>query len=128
MIVGKLVLHHVLVGVFARFFPRRLQLRDLLLIAIHQAVVLAVILGINRFHLRQRRFFRRDVGGPDIVRSLEGHVLHHVRQPGLALGILRIAGVHHGEKGEDRRLRTPQQNHGKSIGKGSNLNSFLKRC
>src|SRR5271157_530864 len=105
-----------LVGGRNRVLPGLFELFELLLVAPHGLVALGNVGGIRIFNFHQRNFFASIVARPNRVRSLEGHVLKHVRQAGLAHGILHRSRVHVREERKHRRLGTLADDDGETIG------------
>ena len=112
---AELVVDDVLVGGLDRILPGLLQLRQLLRILAHALDALGLIGGVGLLDLCQRDLLGGIVGGADVGRALEGHVLHHVRQAGFVQRILRRAGIDHGEEREHRRLGPAPQDDGQTV-------------
>ena len=95
---AKLVLDDKLVGGGDSVLPFLLELGKLLGIASDTFDTLSLVSGIGLFDLCERDLFFGVVGGADVGRALEGHVLHHVSQAGLRQRVLGGASVNHGEE------------------------------
>ena len=67
---------------------------------------LLVVGMVGLIDLAQDHLFLRVVRGADFRRSLEGHVLEHMRQTGDARHLLGRAHIDVGKKGNDGRFRT----------------------
>ncbi len=122
---AELVFHHVFVGRRDGVLPGFFQLRQLLRVLPHALNALCLIRGIGLLDFFQRNFLRRVVGGADVGRALEGHVLHHVRQSGFVARVLRRPGVHQREERKHRRLGPLPQNHGQPVGQGLHRNPLF---
>ena len=65
-----------------------------------------VVGGVGDFDLREGDLFGGIVGGADLLGALEGHVLEHVGEAAVALGIVGRAGVDQRVEAEDGSLGT----------------------
>ena len=77
---------------------------------------LGFVRGVGLLNLFQRRLLGRIVGGADVGRALEGHVLHHVRQAGLVEGVLRRAGVNQGKERKHRGFGASPEHDRQAVG------------
>ena len=95
---AKFVGLDVFLGFVDGVLPCFLELLDLVLIAIDAFIALGNVCCVLGFYLGEGCFFGGIVRSADLVGSLEGHVLEHVREPGLAHGVLHRAGIDVGEE------------------------------
>ena len=122
---AELVRHDVLVGFLDRILPGFLQLGQLLGILTDPLGALSFVGGVGLLDFLQRGLLGSVVGGADVGRALEGHVLHHVSQTGFVQGILRGAGVDLSEEREDRGLRPAPEDDGKAVGQSLDRDSLF---
>ena len=102
-----------------------LQLRQLLRILADALGALSFIGRVCLLDLLQGDLLGRVVGGADVGRALEGHVLHHVRQAGFILRVLRGAGVDHGEERKDRGFGSLPEDDRQTVGQGFDCDPLL---
>ena len=91
---GELVGLDVSLGAVDGELQLRFEERDAACVRLGAFVALGVQTPVDLFDLVQGFLFRRPVLGADGFAALEGHVLEHVRQTGLAGRIVDRAGVH----------------------------------
>ena len=101
--VGELVLDHQVTGGVLRYLQRGLQFGDALGIAAAELLPLGGERGVGGIDRLQRYHFGLVVGGADLGRALERHVLEHMRQAGDARDFLGRADVDEVEEGNHGR-------------------------
>ena len=106
----------VFVGLGDGVFPGFFQLLQLRFVAADGLVALGDVGGVGNLDLCQSWLFGGVIRGADLVGALEGHVLEHVREAGLAHRVLHGTGIDQGEEGEDRSLRALADDDGQAVG------------
>ena len=96
------------------------------MVSSHGLVALGNVGGVGDFDLFQCRLLGGIVGGADLIRAFEGHVLEHVGQAGLIHGILRGTRIDHGEEGEDWRLGPFADDDGQAVRQLLNRDALFK--
>ncbi len=109
---------HVAVGLVHGGLELLLQVGDFGLVGVETLVALGVELVVDFFHFIHGRAFLRIVLGADGLGALERHVFEHVRDAGLAAGIVHRAGVHVGMEGHDRRFMALKNDEVQTVGQG----------
>ena len=89
-------------------------------------VLLGEDLGVDLVDLLHRLALFAQVLGPDLVGSLEGHVLEHVRQAGTALFLVHAADADLGEVGEHGRARTFDHDESQAVVQSERLDLGLE--
>ncbi len=71
---------------------------------------------VDALHFIHGLLFGRVVGGADLRRAFEGHVLEHVGDAGFAAGIVHGAGVHEGMEGDHGRVMPLEHDKVQAVG------------
>ena len=122
---AELVRDDILLRLVHRPLPRLLRRCDPGLIAADRLAALAVVIGIGLFHVLQRRFFFFVILRSYVRRSLERHVLEHMRQAGDPRHFLRRACIDHRSEREHGRFRSLHDDHREPIGQFADRGSLL---
>gem|GEM_PF-3993259 len=77
---------------------------------------LGVVSVVGLLDFDEGELFCRVVGGADLCGALEGHVLKHVGEAGLTLGVVCGAGVHEGVVAEYRGFGALADDEGEAVG------------
>ena len=87
-----------------------------ILVAAYTLAVFRVVCRISLFNLIERNLFGGIIGCADVLGALEGEVLEHVGEAGLAAGVVRVACVDEGVEGEDGRVGPLADDQGQAVG------------
>src|SRR5260370_25473318 len=110
------VSHVVLPWFFPGVVPGFVRGGNFFVVATYFFSALAIIGLVGSLHPLQGKPLGRPIRGANFVGAFEGHMLKHVRQAGLALGVLRVSRIHVGKERNHRSFMTFTNHHRQSVG------------